>query len=699
MTRGAAALAGLALLLSAAAPAPPRPSPDEWASTAHDPWEQRYSPLAQLTPANVGELGLKWYADIDTERGQEATPVMTGGVLYVTTAWSMVKAFDARTGAPLWSYDPKVERTKGADACCDVVNRGVAVADGRVFLGALDGRLIALDARTGRELWSVQTTDTSLPYTVTAAPRVIHGKVIVGNGGAEYRTRGYLSAYDARTGRFAWRWYVVPGDPSKPFEQPELKAAAKTWTGEWWRIGGGGNPWDGMAYDAELNTLFVGTGNGNPWNPAVRSPGGGDNLFLASVVALDPDTGRYKCHLQETPEDAWDYTSTQPLMVAELPYPGGRRKVVMHAPKNGLFFVLDARTCRPVAVEKFGPITWASGWDMKSGRPVENAEARYHRTGRPAIVTPAALGMHNWHPMAFSPRTGLVYLPVQVANAAYAGVKDFKLNLSGWNTGTDFALGQELYKQPGAPKPGPQESYILAWDPVAMKEVWRAPNAEYGSSGLLATAGDLVFSGDHAGRFSAYEARSGRRVWSASAGAKVVAAPAAYALDGEEQVAVLVGARGLPPGQARTSGVSANNSRLLVFARGGRARLPTAPVRTAAAAAGEFDPPLLTASNETVAAGEQGYGRACGLCHGRGATAGEGAIAPDLRLSALIASPEQFGRVVLEGERAQRGMPGFKATLSHEDAEAIRAYLIKRANDAKAARTAGTAAPGARAGA
>ena len=555
------ACVGLGLLSLAAAPlARPGPvdaarllhpnrEPGSWLGPGRDYWEQRYSPLIQLNRGTVGGLSLAWSADMDTERGQEATPLVIDGVLYVTTSWSMVKAYDIRTGALLWAYDPKVDKAKGADACCDVVNRGVAAWKGRVYLGALDGRLIALDAKTGKEAWSTQTTDTSRPYTITGAPRIVRGKVIIGNGGAEYRTRGYVSAYDAATGKLAWRWYAVPGDPAKGFETPEMARAAKTWKGDWWTIGGGGTPWDGMAYDPALNSLYVGTGNGDPWNQAVRSPGGGDNLFLASVVALNPATGKYKCHFQETPGETWDYTSTQPIIVAELNYPTGKRKVLLHAPKNGFFYVLDAKTCQPVAVNKYAPLNWAFGWDKKTNRPIENPVTRFDRTGKAAIVTPSALGMHNWHPMAFSQQTGLVYIPVTVSNSVYAPAKDFKINLSGWNTGIDYAAGGDLYKEPGAPAvAGAVESYILAFDPVKMKEVWRIKNAVYGSSGLLATAGGLVFSGNHAGEFSAYDAKTGAKLWSAAAGARVVAAPIAFTVDGQEEIAILVGARGLSAG-------------------------------------------------------------------------------------------------------------------------------------------------------
>ena len=682
----AAAVALASVVLASAAPLPP--APGGWASVGQNAWEQRYSDVAQIDRQTVSGLGLAWFADIDTERGQEATPIVVDGVLYVSTAWSMVKAYDVRNGALLWSYDPKVNRAKGADACCDVVNRGVAAWKGKIYVGALDGRLIALDAQTGKEAWSTQTTDTSRPYTITGAPRIVKGKVIIGNGGAEYRTRGYVSAYDAQTGKLAWRWYAVPGDPSKGFETPEMAMAAKTWHGDWWTIGGGGTPWDGMAYDAGLDSLYVGTGNGDPWNQAIRSPGGGDNLFLASVVALSPETGKYKCHFQETPGETWDYTSTQPIIVAELNYPTGKRKVLLHAPKNGFFYVLDAKTCQPVAVEKYAPLNWAFGWDKTTNRPIQNPVTRFDKTGQAAIVAPGALGMHNWHPMAFSPQTGLVYLPVTVSNAIYAPAKDFKINLNGWNTGTDFAAGQDLYKQPGAPKvAGQVESYILAWDPVRMKEVWRVPNAVYGASGVMATAGGLVFSGNQSGEFAAYDARTGQRLWSAPAGARVVAAPAAFMLDGQEAVAILVGARGLPPGQVRTSPVSANNSRLLVFRLGGLAALPTTVVASDTGSAG-LDPPLSTASNETVAAGEQAYLKNCSGCHGRTAVPQMGSIGPDLRATALLHDDDQFKHAVLDGNRSQRGMPGFKGVLREGEADSILAYLIKRANDAKAAQTA-----------
>jgi quinohemoprotein ethanol dehydrogenase len=665
--------------------------PGSWLAAGGDYREQRFSRLDQINETNVGGLGLAWYADIDTERGQESTPVVVDGVMYLTTAWSMVKAYDIKTGSLLWAYDPAIDRVKGADACCDVVNRGVAAWNGKIYVGVLDGRLIALDGKTGKVVWEKQTTDTSLPYTITGVPRIVKGKVIIGNGGAEYRVRGYITAYDAETGEQAWRWYSVPGDPANGDEQPELAEARKTWNGEFWKLGGGGTLWDGMAYDPELDIIYVGTGNGTPWNQKYRSPGGGDNLFLSSIVALNPNTGKYIWHYQTTPGETWDYTATQPIMVADLNYPEGKRRVVMQAPKNGFFYVLDAKTGKLLSAEKFAPLTWATHVDMATGRPVEVPEARYEVSGVPAVVAPAALGMHNWHPMAFSPETGLVYLPVHVSSSTYASPEKFEVNLKGWNTGISFTAGQGVSPVTATGTAPKTEAYLIAWDPIAAKEVWRVPNTDpRGGTGVMATSGNLVFSGNHAGEFAAYDARTGKKLWTAPTQAKVVAAPSTFMVDGEQQIAILVGARGLPIGQKRTVPTSANNSRILVYRIGGAASLP-AEMPTAIAGAPvtvKIDPPLLTASNETVASGELLYGQNCAVCHGPAVVPAAGAIAPDLRYSALLAMRGQWNGAVREGDRAQRNMPGFKTMLTEEQTDAILAYVIKRANDEKAAQEA-----------
>src|SRR5580658_2782370 len=349
--------------------------PEDWLSHGRTYDEQRFSPLSQITTSNVSTLGLAWSLDLDTARGQEATPLVADGVLYSTSAWSKVQAIDAATGRLLWQYDPKVPGETGAKACCDVVNRGVGMWKGRVYVGTLDGRLVALDAKTGKEAWSVVTVDQTKKYTITGAPRIVKGKVLIGNGGAEYGVRGYLSAYDAEDGKLAWRFYTVPGDPSQPFEAPILKTAAATWKGEYWKLGGGGTVWDSMAYDPDLELLYIGVGNGSPWNQRLRSPGGGDNLFLSSIVALKPDTGEYVWHFQTTPGESWDYTATQHIILADLAIDGQPRKVLMQAPKNGFFYVLDRVSGKLISAQPFTTLNWAAGVDLQTGRPLTNPAA------------------------------------------------------------------------------------------------------------------------------------------------------------------------------------------------------------------------------------------------------------------------------------------------------------------------------------
>jgi len=384
--------------------------PGNWMTYGRTYSEQRFSPLKEINDHNTSRLGLTWCFDLDTNRGQEATPIVIDGVMYFSTAWSKVFALNAATGARLWSYDPKVPRQWGANACCDVVNRGVAVWQGKVYVGTLDGRLIALDAATGQLVWEQLTIDPHWRYTITGAPRIVKGKVLIGNGGAEFGVRGYVSAYDAQTGKLVWRFYTVPGDPSKPFEQPILARAAKTWTGEWWKIGGGGTVWDAIVYDPELDLLYIGVGNGGPWNEKYRSPKGGDNLFTCSVVALKPDTGEYVWHYQENAADDWDYDSAEQIILADIPIAGKSRKVLLHAPKNGFFYVIDRENGALISAKPFTFVNWASGIDMKSGRPIESATGRYPRVNAPPIV-PGPLGAHNWQPMSYSPLTGLTYIP------------------------------------------------------------------------------------------------------------------------------------------------------------------------------------------------------------------------------------------------------------------------------------------------
>ena len=655
--------------------------PEVWMSYGRTYDEQRYSPLTQINKDTLNQVGLAWYADMTTSRGQEATPIVVDGALYVSTSWSNVWAFDVRSGDLLWEFDPEVDRATGFKACCDVVNRGVAAWEGNVFVGTLDGRLIALDSRTGEVQWETQTVDPEMNYTITGAPRVIKGNVIIGNGGAEYGVRGYVTAYDAETGEQNWRFYTVPGDPSEPFEQPELFDAASTWTGQWWTLGGGGTVWDAMAYDVELDLLYIGVGNGSPWNQSLRSPGGGDNLFLTSIVALDPDDGSYQWHYQTTPGETWDYTATQHIMLADLEIEGEQRRVVMQAPKNGFFYVLDAATGQLISAENYVPVNWATHIDLETGRPVENPDARYDLTGTPFIASPSALGGHNWYPMSFSQNTNLVYIPITENYMGYIADNEFVVNDSGWNTGIDLGRGFGLVMStPGLPEQG---TFLQAWDPVAQKEVWRVRHeVENGPAGVLSTAAGLVFQGNRSGEFVAYDDQTGERVWSTLTQAGVMAAPSTFEVDGQQHLALLVGSPALPsegPGAAAsTTLASSNNSRLLVYKIGGTAELPRIPVETNTDV--DFDIPQTDAPNEVIAAGETAYNRTCAVCHGNDGISLRPDTYPDLRRSSRMVSEGDWSEVVLEGALQDNGMISFANVLQDGEAEAIRAYIISRAN-------------------
>jgi len=657
--------------------------PGQWMAHGRTYGEQRFSPLDQITTQNVGTLGLAWLADLDSRRGQEATPLVVDGVLYVSTAWSRVKAYDAASGRPLWAYDPEVPGEWAVNACCDVVNRGVAVWQGKVFVGSFDGRLIALDAATGRELWDVNTVDRSKPYTITGAPRVVKGKVLIGNGGAEFGVRGYVSAYDGETGALAWRFYTVPGNPADGFENPILKTAAATWSGDWWKLGGGGTVWDSMAYDPELDLLYIGVGNGSPWNHLLRSEGKGDNLFLASIVALDPDDGAYVWHYQTSPGETWDHTATQHIIVADLRLDGGVRRVVMQAPKNGFFYVLDAKTGALISAEKFTEISWATHVDMKTGRPVETPNARFYSTGNPFASLQNPNGAHTWHPMSFSPETGLVYIPVHKGNFTFAHDAAFTPTSLTTNLGIRRA---GALADPAAQAAALQATLasvggrLVAWDPVRQREVWRAEREGAANGGALSTAGGLVFQGTGTGQFQALDAASGKQLWSAETQTGVLAAPISYTAGGVQYVAIAVGTGGswaMGGSQTNAKGNSLPNvSRLLVYALGGTAALPPPAPRPARALA----PPRATAPAETVARGEAEYRTYCGRCHGPD-TANFG-ILPDLRYSAALGSSEAWAAVVLGGAMKANGMASFAPVLDAGKAEAIRAYVIAQANAA-----------------
>ena len=643
--------------------------PGQWMSVGRTYDEQRFSPLTKITTENVSQLGLAWYADLDTNRGQEASPLVVDGVLYVTSAWSKVYAFDARTGKPLWNFDPKVPGQTGIKGCCDVVNRGVAAWEGRIYLGSYDGRLIALNAKTGKVAWETLTVDTSKPYTSTGAPRIANGKVIIGNAGSEIGVRGYISAYDARSGKLVWRFYTVPGDPALPYETPQLREAAKTWTGDlYWKLGGG-TVWDGIAYEPKTNLVYFGTANGTPWVAEARSPGGGDNLFLNSIIALNADTGAYAWHYQETPAESWDFDATSPLVLADLTFDGQQRRVVMQVSKNGFFYALDAATGKLLRADKFTTVTWASHVDLQTGRPVENPEARFGKTLKTVIVQPGAQGAHSWHPFSFSRHTGLVYTPIVETSTAFAPDPTFRYREGSANT----AMGRApptIYDDLHSDAPRQSRAFLIAWDPVAGREVWRSEQRGTIASGVLTTAGGLVFQGAQKGEFSAFRDSDGKKLWSTDPQTGVVAAPITYEVAGEQYVAQLAG-------YGTRDYYAGNNSRLLVYKLGGRASLPPAaplPPRR------PLNPPPQFGSAELIARGAETYNIHCTMCHDT--QFGNRGLFPDLRYSPMINTPEAFKAVVMDGALEPRGMVSFRDRFSAADAEAVRAYITQRAHQA-----------------
>jgi quinohemoprotein ethanol dehydrogenase len=627
-------------------------SPDarnqDWLSYGRDYYEQRFSPLNQINDKNAAQLSLAWQMDTATDRGLEATPLVVDGVMYTTGSWSVTYAVDARTGQQLWKYDPEVHRKYDNLACCDVVNRGAAFYKGKIYVGVLDGRLVALDSKTGKPAWSAVTVDQAQPFTITGAPRIAKGKVIIGNGGAEYGVRGYVSAYDAETGKLAWRFYTVPGDPSKPQENKALEKALPTWKGDaWWKVGGGGTVWDSIVYDPELNLLYVGTGNGSPWNRDIRSPGGGDNLYLCSILAINPDNGELVWHYQTTPADTWDYTSVQPMMLADLNWQGRQRKVIMQAPKNGFFYVLDRATGELLAADPYVDVNWATHVDLKTGRPVEVPGAAYRDKG--TYIRPGPLGGHNWQAMSFSPTTGLVYIPAQDNGRYYEQPDGFTFTPGEYNLGVGV-IGRNVERYDI-----PSRGRLLAWDPIARKPRWTAEYGNYWNGGTLVTAGNLVFQGTAAGDFIAYNAATGEKLWSAYAGTGIVAPPITYSVDGKQYVSVMAGWGGAFPKKFRSVG------RLLTFAIGGSATPLTriAPRRVTAIPS--------TASAADVSAGAKIFNTYCQRCHG-GAT-----VLPDLRRStpAVLSGLEK----ILDGSMVERGMPRF-AELDKSAVGQLRAYLL-----------------------
>ncbi len=654
--------------------------PGNWLSHGRDYAEQRYSPLNSITDNNVNALALSWHMDTQYRRGLEATPIVIDGVMYVTGAWSTVYALDAVTGKQLWFFDPRVPRAEVArKMCCDAVNRGVAVWADKVYVATLDGRLIALNAVNGEVVWKTQTVDTTQSYTITGAPRIIKGNVLIGNSGAEFGVRGYISAYDAESGELNWRFYTVPGNPDLGFENNAMKMAAKTWTGDWWKLGGGGTVWDSMAYDAELDLLYIGVGNGTPWNRRLRSPDGGDNLFLSSIVAVRPTTGEYVWHYQVVPAETWDYTATQHIILADIEIDGALRKVLMQAPKSGFFMLVDRVNGKLISAEPYARVTWASHYDLSTGRPVEVAGQDYAE--KPALVRPTSGGAHNWQPMAFNPNTGLVYIPTMDAPMTFTGLDSMEIEPGLRNRGVDTSEappGDGLFHKILLKKI--TSGFLLAWDPVKQQTAWRVKHNTYWNGGLLATAGNLVFQGTGDRQFSAFRADSGEKLWSFKAQNGIIAAPISYSVNGEQYITVLAGSGGaydLMSGHKPPAG--AKHSRVLTFKLNGTDKLPAIPDTEAIPL-----PPEQTVFDETIIQhGSELYHSYCAFCHGSQVIGG-GAI-PDLR-HMPIWFHDNFSSIVHDGALAQLGMPAFADVFDDRDITALHSYIIERAHVDKALR-------------
>ena len=647
--------------------------PGNWLMDGRNYQAQRHSPLTQINEHNVKDLGLAWYRELDTFRGVEGTPLVVDGVLYNISAWNITSAYNAATGKLLWTYDPKVPREWGRYACCEPVARGLAYWKRNVIIATLDGRLIALDGRRGTPVWRVQTFDKEWPYSITGTPRVFGDKVIVGSGGADLGVRGMVSAYDADTGDFLWRFHTVPGDPAKGFENAAMEMAAKTWTGDWWKLGGGGTVWDSFSYDPQLQLIYIGTGNGSPVARGHRSPGGGDNLFLCSIVALDAKTGEYRWHYQEVPGEDWDYTCTQSIVLADRTIEGEQRKVLLHAPKNGFFYVIDRENGKVLSANNFVPVNWASHMDLATGRPVVNPEAHYGT--EPVLVTPGPGGGHNWFPMAFNPATGLAYFPSYESSFVYAldpnfVPKKFRSN-GGWGGYSGAALQKRLALQKDIA--ANEKAWLVAWDPLKQAAAWRVPLPRHGNGGVLTTAGNLVIEGTTKQTFSIFRATDGELLWEMPVQSAPVSGPITYTVAGEQYIAVNAGWGGGAAQIERGSGTAQHraSARLLVFKLGGKRRLPPLPP-----AAPIPDPPPLRANEDTVRRGAVVFANTCAQCHGQLAVGG----VKDLRQM----TPEihaTFNDIVLKGLRVEKGMASFANLLSPEDVEAVHAYVISRAQE------------------
>jgi quinohemoprotein ethanol dehydrogenase len=667
--------------------------PDQWLTAGRDNSGAYYSPLQAINDKNVERLGFGWDYQLGTQRGLEATPVVVDGVMYAPGNWGRVYALDAATGRELWTYNPGVDGQAGRNACCDVVNRGLAVWKGRVYVASVDGYLHAIDAATGKRVWRVDTLPDRNPgsfhYFVTGAPQLAGDLVVIGSGGADFKgARGSVSAYSLETGEFKWRFYTVPRDPELgPQDQPHLEAAARTWPAKYdWSMGGGGTAWDGLAYDPREKLVYIGTANASPYHGEHDPAGQGDELFVASIVAIHADSGRMAWYYQEIPGEGWDYDTTNKLVLAELTLDGKPRRVIMQASKDGYLYVLDRVTGEFLSGKPFASVNWTKGLDPKTHRPIINPAADWGRA--PALIFPAAVGAHGWQPMSYNPRTGLVYIPVIDAAMVYVDTSKRRAGLIEGNFDLAFFFPEDyaprelesLYgKLPSLEslspngKPPKSRGLIRAVEPLTGKVVWEQQTHSVWDGGVLSTAGNLVFRGDDGGYLNVYAADSGQLLKRVEVGSSIMAAPMTYRIKGTQYVSVMAGYGGgvlFAPFPTESAAYKYGNAGRIITFRldGGPPQIPT-PVTDGP----HEPPPPREGTPETIARGELLYNRYCSRCHafGRG-------LVPDLR-RLPVAIHNIFYEVVLRGADQANGMARWDDVLTQDDAAAIHSYLIDQA--------------------
>lgn len=647
--------------------------PNDWPGFGRTGGEQHFSPLTEINSDNIAKLGLVWSMDLPAQNSV-SSPIAINGIIYTATGYSVVRAIDAVTGKLLWQFDSKAAEAAGRKLRQGWGIRGLAYGGGLLFVGTQDGRLLGINATDGALAWSARTLPSNNASFISGAPRYFDGKVIIGFGGGDVSSvRGYVTTYDAKTGKQLWRFHTVPGNPKDGFENEAMQMAARTWAGDWWKYGGGGTVWNAMTYDAGTNSIILGVGNGSPWNHKVRSAGKGDNLFLASVVALDADTGAYKWHYQVNPGESWDYNASMDMELADLSIDGKPRKVLMTAPKNGFFYVIDRTNGKLISAKPFVKVSWAKGIDLKTGRPTEDPNARYP-DGKTFTMWPGPVGAHTWLPMAFNPRAGLVYIPAIEMATSYNDVGITKAN---WVRAPGSAVDGAAIPNFVVKDAGPTNatSSLIAWDPIRQRAVWKVPTPGPWNGGVMTSAGNLVFQGRIDGQFNAYAADTGKRLWSFAAQAPVTAPPISYAVNGRQYVTVITGMGTSGGAFGALLPVSIDyrtqERRILTFAVGGKAVLPKSVISRVE----PVDDPAFVPDGTQEARGMLTFARHCAVCHGVDVIAAGNA--PDLRASPVPLDPQTFAAVVRDGGLVGNGMPWFE---EFDDSElgALRQYIRSR---------------------